>query len=282
MEGEAQLGATITFLTTTTPPFALSFPAQAGITPDFPAWRVYDPFFNFAQTAGEEPYLQVFCGENTSTFTDCSGLSLASKNATNAIAKNISLAGYLGASLHWYAYAEYTAPAVPELSLPAATDTTPVIDFYIDPAATATPYTYPSISTGETSSTLANPLNSCASTATSGTPFADAVIGDIGQVICQTASYLFIPNSAEQSSIGASFSALKNTIATKPPVGYFALAIADMGSFSVATSSTSSILDATSTSEIYSIYEPLDAGVASVVGFMLLLWLFNRGRHIEI
>ena len=89
----------------------------------------------------------------------------------------------------------------------------------------------------------------------------------------------FEMTSDETADIETRFSAAGTEISTKPPIGYFALAIGDMESFGVATSSTSTILDATSTSEIYSVYEPLDAGVASIIGFMLLLWFFNRGRH---
>jgi ABC-type Co2+ transport system permease subunit len=81
--------------------------------------------------------------------------------------------------------------------------------------------------------------------------------------------------------VGAQFGAVGQVISKKPPLGYFGAAIADMGSFSVASGTTSTILDPTSTTKVYGLVEPLDAGVASVIGLMLLLWFFNRGRHFE-
>ena len=219
----------------------------------------------------------------------CSGISSPTQNSPVYIPKNIPLAGYLGASLHWYAYAIYTQPAVPELSLPEATTTTGIIDFYINPFASSTQYTYTSLSTGETSSTLASSTTNCqflASSASSSAliQFFDPLdlIGAIQSGACNALSFSFIPNSSEQADLSYRFNNLGDTIKTKPPVGYFSLAIADMQSFALASSSTSTILDTTSTEAVYGVFEPLDAGVASIIGFMLLLWYFNRGRHLEI
>ena len=99
---------------------------------------------------------------------------------------------------------------------------------------------------------------------------------------CISATFLFIPDSGQSAALTTGLSNAEAIINKKPPFGYFAAAITDMGSFAVATSSTSTILDATSTTEIYSIYEPLDAGIAAIIGFMLLLWFFNRGRHFNL
>lgn len=99
---------------------------------------------------------------------------------------------------------------------------------------------------------------------------------------CNILSAGFIMSDAQTADVETRLRGAGNTIKTKPPIGYFALAIADMGTLSLASSSTSSILDATSTAAIYGVYEPLDAGCATVIGFMLLLWFFNRGRHFQL
>lgn len=98
---------------------------------------------------------------------------------------------------------------------------------------------------------------------------------------CMVLTFGFIPSASEQSAITAQFSSVATVVSQKPPIGYFEQAIGDMQGFSVASSSSSSILDATSTAEIYAVYGPLDAGVASVIGFMVLLWFYNRGRHFD-
>ena len=99
---------------------------------------------------------------------------------------------------------------------------------------------------------------------------------------CIVLTFAFVPTSDEGAAVQAQFNAVGAVLSKKPPTGYFEGAITAMSSFSVASSSTSTILDATSSAEVYGITEPLDAGVGAIIGFMLLIWLFNRGRHFEL
>lgn len=170
--------------------------------------------------------------------------------------------------------------------------TSSVISFSVNPNllnSTTSPYysPYALLPTGaETSSTLASSTGNCTFNTTTTSALASFLdpldlIGVIEQGACNALAFSFIPNSAEQYNLGVSFNAAIPK--KKPPFGYFVSIMSDMQSFNVATSTTSTpLLNATSSRAIYAVYLPLDNGVATIVAFMLMLWFFNRGRHIEL
>ncbi len=69
--------------------------------------------------------------------------------------------------------------------------------------------------------------------------YVESPIPDIQYGLCTSFLFSFLPSPAQQSDIQFRAGAIGNIISKKPPVGYFSQAIAAMGSFSLASSSTS-------------------------------------------
>ena len=188
----------------------------------------------------------------------------------------------LATGTEWYAQGFLYATSSTEDDLAAidpgdAIATTSVIFFDVGTSTISTPSSSPPIASACPSAPPIFQLTGSLPYFVINNPIPSIISGG-----CNILSAGFIMSSDQTADVETRLTGAGNTLKTKPPIGYFALAIDDMGTLSLASSSTSSILDATSTAAIYGVYEPLDAGCATVIGFMLLLWFFNRGRHFQL
>jgi hypothetical protein len=250
--------------------FHFNFPIEGSTTPDFPSWKIYDPFTAFSASTS----LDIFCSQSTTSWQSCAATQFHVNNAAYTIYKNIPL--YLPAyvaPVHWYAYAEYKDPGL------GSDVTTTILDFYIDPNSTGTADTFPSLSGGSTSSTIPTTAN-CQFTSSS--IFVDPV-GVIQNGICNALTFLFIPNEPQKADLSLRFGAIQAAVSKKPPFGYIGSAVTALSALQEPTSSTSTpLIDASATAALAPVIGPLDVGMASIIGLLLLLWYFHRSRHIEL
>ncbi|MGH7604673.1 MAG: hypothetical protein ACRENK_11840 [Gemmatimonadaceae bacterium] len=152
---------------------------------------------------------------------------------------------------------------------------TGIISFTLDLEATSTQNPNGTIQLGGT-----QPIPTTANCEyTSSTFFGDPV-GNIREGICAALTFLFIPNTAEQNDLSQKFQNIQTPISRKPPFGYFQSASDALSGISSSTATTT-LLNATSSAELATVTAPLDAGVAAVIGFMTITWLFHRARHFE-
>jgi hypothetical protein len=129
-------------------------------------------------------------------------------------------------------------------------------------------------------STTQNFTGSCNFTSSS---FFGDPIGNIQQGICNALTFLFVLSPVQHSDINNRFSTFKYGVVNKPPFGYLIIAKNEFAALTPSTSSASStLLNASGTAALHLVFGPLDLGLASIIFFLLLLWIFHRGRHLDI
>lgn len=241
---------------------AFVLPQNGSTTTDFSSWQVYQPYAQVDPNFGD--ILAVHYGQSSSSFPYTDQRTLPASHQINFITKNTPLFTASDTPpLTWFAYAEYYDTSSP---LGAFDVSSSIVTFFIDPNAYLPP---PATTTAL-----------CAFT--TGTFLSDP-IGVIAQGACRVIVYSFIPTDAQNADLGTRYKAVQLNISKKPPFGYITSAISAFSpiSSSSATSSTSTILNASGTAALAPILHPLDAGIATIIGFMLLTWIFNRARHFE-
>lgn len=262
----------------------LEYPTNGITSPDFTNWVIS---FNDLPTSTSGGAIGVWYSMSSSSVLDHSGYDDAVFFSQFVNANPLKVYKHLPLwfppltiPATWYAQAAVTN------STGDIVATSSLITFYIDPdqpaptGTTAADLAAPfSTLNGETSST---PPTTTSCTFTSSSILADPV-GNIQQGICQAFSYLFVPNSQQQKDMLTRYNNIFNAISKKPPFGYVGSASDALNNFNYATSSTSTqLLDATGTAVLSSSIGTLDDGMALIISLLVLFWIFNRGRHIEL
>jgi hypothetical protein len=128
---------------------------------------------------------------------------------------------------------------------------------------------------GETSSSIPTTVN-CSFTSSS--IFADP-IGVIQNGICNALTFLFLPNSPQQSDLGNRFNAVGGLISKKPPVGYFTIAQSDIAALGTSGAGSSTIISSSTRSSFSALFTPLDEGLAGTIACLALFWVIHRIRN---
>jgi len=154
-----------------------------------------------------------------------------------------------------------------------------IISFTLDIGATSTQNPAGTITTGGLS-----PVPSSTNCQYTSSSFFIDPVGNVREGICAALTFLFIPNASEQANLqyATSPSGTLGFVQKKPPFGYLVAASFALSQLSAATSSTSSLLSGSSSQVLGPALSPLDAGLGSIIFFMLILWFFGRGRHIDL
>lgn len=120
-------------------------------------------------------------------------------------------------------------------------------------------------------------------TATSTLPSAclssGSFFGDIKQGVCVALACTFIPSPSQQATISSEFSGIKNSVSSKPPVGYFTLAY---NALSDALSTTTTGFFSGSLSALNGLVTPLDLGAAGLLALLFLVWVIHRIRDFHL
>lgn len=151
---------------------------------------------------------------------------------------------------------------------------TGIISFTLSIAATSSQNPNGTITTGETSTTIAITGN-CQFTSSSF--FADP-IGVIENSICGSISFLFLPNSPEQKDLAARFTNIQKSISKKPPFGYYSAFAGSIGTLQSSTPAFA-VVNPTSTSAFSAIFTPIRSGFAWLLWILFGFWAFHRFRH---
>lgn len=242
-------------------------PTNGGLTGDFYQWRL-----NIANaTPGTWAYVYYQPLGGGATYFDYNQITAPS--GYQIVSKGQPLAPFLTSSTSWYAYA--TIQSSPNDPGGSVITTSAAITFTVGadlaPGLTATT-TY---ITGETSTTIPITTN-CQYTTSS---FFGDPVGNIQNGICNALVFLFVPNSGEQQAVGGAFNHYGGIIAKKPPFGYLTVATDALSSFNSSTATSSQLLNASGTAALAPLFSQLDTGLALVISFVLLMWLYNRARH---
>lgn len=120
-------------------------------------------------------------------------------------------------------------------------------------------------------------------TATSTLPSAcisnGSFFGDVKQGVCVALSCTFIPSPSQQAAISTEFLSIKNSVSSKPPVGYFTLAY---NALTDALTTTTTGFFSGSLTALNVLVTPLDLGMAGLLGLLFLVWLIHRIRDFHL
>ena len=118
------------------------------------------------------------------------------------------------------------------------------------------------------------PVGIC-QTITSSSFLADPV-GNIETALCQ----VFIPSTDQQQDLSARLTNIKNSVSTKPPVGYFTLISTALNSLQEGTTTQQLVASSTKTA-FGGIFSPLFSFFEVVLWVLLATWIFHRFRLIN-
>ena len=201
----------------------------------------------------------------SSTYTQAYGLS----DWQLQIPQTIQMLGAQQTSTNLFAEIEITAPS-------SSFDITYApISFVVSRSASNTisiPLTNFPQFTGSSST------DACGNTTSS---FVDDPVTNLRIGFCQAMTWVFLPSSDQQSSLGSLFSSIGSKVANKPPFGYFTSASNEINGLSADTSSSAPLMNASTTLAMAGVLNPLDTGLALVISLMLLTWIYHRARHFE-
>jgi hypothetical protein len=107
-------------------------------------------------------------------------------------------------------------------------------------------------------------------------------IGNIESGICTAATYLFIPNSSEESDLGGRFTAIQGEVAQKPPFGYFGGIKTALNSFQEGNTSTLELISTSTYAAFGAIFNPIDDGLIVLLWTLFAFWIFHRIRMLEL
>lgn len=92
-------------------------------------------------------------------------------------------------------------------------------------------------------------------------------------------SWLFTPST----TVMEQFTGIKDLIANKPPFGYFAMIKTSLDVLSATGTATTSVDNIVIPTYIKnSIFDPIKTGVSVLIWFLVLVFLFNRIKHIQL
>jgi hypothetical protein len=237
---------------------AVEFPQNGATTTDFNAWGIQTFFGSTSTPSG---YFRVIYGLSTSSMDSSDTFpvgigpiyfdSFVGATTSVAISKQLSLSS-------WAPFYTYFAQAeiLDASSTVIATSSIISFDFYRPGAA----FTAPSSTTSIASTTL-----ECSGS------------GLVGDSFCRVSNYLFVPGIDNFYQ----FSALWINVQNKPPFGYFSVAKNLLAGLTVGTSSII-LISASSTAALSGIFSPLRIGCILLIWFLLLFWLFNKFRNIQL
>jgi hypothetical protein len=252
-----------------TPPYSIAFtqPTNGTTTPFFHAWHLNETGLSTSTTL-----TIVMWDYATSTFLDFAHPwndgALNNGTSSAVVVPSSIRPSPLATSTLYYAQAGIFEPGS---STPLAVSA--VISFTID-------WSLGVLQEGETSSTLSTGTSDCQYSSSS---FISDPIGVIENSICNSLVFLFIPNTPEKRDISDFLSGIGTSVAHKPPFGYFSSFSEQISLIQNSSSSTSTpLLDTTSTTALAPVLAPLDAGTATIVWGMFALWGFHRARHIQL
>jgi hypothetical protein len=100
--------------------------------------------------------------------------------------------------------------------------------------------------------------------------------------VCRALTFTFIPNAAQINDLGQHLGAVKNTLATKPPFGYFD-SLGTISQISTTTASTTPVILSSSTrASMASVLDPIDGFFAAFLGIIGSFGLYHKLRNIEL
>lgn len=253
----------------TSPSISFITPSDGSTIGPFYYWEIGTAFVD-TSTPSFLVISSQFNGTNTLSFNDpaADGAIFESASSTQQIPAHLTPTAWASSTYYAMAGLFHSGSSTPYAS-------TTIISFRLDFAATSTQNPNGTIPLG-------NPQPAPSSENcqyTSSTFFLDPV-GNIREGICASLTFLFIPNSEEQRDLGTKFSNIGTSVSKKPPFGYFGAASNALSTVTSSTATTT-LLNATSSAAIASVTAPLDSGLAAVIGFMTITWLFHRARHFE-
>ena len=253
----------------------ISLYAPNSTIPDFSNWSV--------SWSGDLPVgtMYVYYGQSTTTMTLNDSVSFSPYVSSSPLPiHKTHLLWYVPLSVPstWYAEAVLMGSSTAFMS--------DIMTFSIDPNAGApssnsstiqmSPF---SIGGGDTSSTIANPTTNCAFSSSS---FTADPLGNIENGICSAFAFLFIPNGVQQQNIGNSFANEKNIVLSKPPFGYAVKILDAFNSFSISSSTTSTLMSASGTAIFASTFITLDVGIACILSLLFAWYIVHRIKKLEI
>ena len=253
---------------------AITLYAPGITTPDFENWVVSE-----SAAPSSTTFLQVLYGNSPSSFSYTDRVSFSpfvSANPTPVSKSQPLWFPPLAVPSTWYAKAQALDASGSVLA------STPVQTFYIDPSSAAPASStlemlskFHSLAGGETSSTISTTVN-CQISSSS---FLADPVGNIQNGICNALSFLFLPNSAQQSDITTRFSGLGGQIKNKPPFGYFNGVYGSLTGFD--NNGTSTLIDASTTTAFGGFFGPIDDGITALLWFLFALWVVRTFRQLN-
>jgi len=279
----AMCGSTLTVQSdpppSTAPTSTLLFPSTSSVIPDFTSWVV--GWANAPTSSTGYARAGVCYGLNSDDCTSSDTQQIASFSISPLVIRKANRLWYIPLSdpVTWNAYAfiENASGTI----VASSSDLT----FYVSPNASTPTSSYSGLalpfftSSASSSPPIEHPLTNCNATSSG---FWDSTVVGFQNGICTALTYLFIPDDPHMSALQDGFSSIGDDVKNKPPFGYITSAVVALQSFNESTSTaTTTLADATTTAEIYTVTQPLDQGISIVITFMLLMWIFHRGRHFE-
>ena len=189
----------------------------------------------------------------------------------------------------WYAQAFWYATSTTEDNLASMDPGDAIASSTLTYFSISEGVTYPtsSTSTGGIFSGSGATSTSCGTVApfftfSSGPPYFNigSIVPSIEVGGCLIFSSVFVLNADQSADINARYQNAATIIGEKPPLGYFTIITNAFSNYGSSTTSTD-IMDPSSTAALAPIFSPLDTGLAAAVGLVGGFWLLRRLKHIQ-
>lgn len=237
---------------------AMHFPAdnQTSTAPNFPYWET-DLHINTSTIAGSMIYARIYFDTATHTsqysyFIDTAAFPLSSWTGDALVLISHYSLFPLAFNTTYFAYANILDNST---STPYATSS--MISFttggFADMVASTS---LPQFPIGEASTTCSG-------------------YGWIGSELCQVGVFLFVPSAETLNQ----FTAIKNTVANKPPFGYFTMMKNAL--LGLSNSSTSVIINASTSAAFSPIFGKIRDAMTWILWLGFGIWLFHRARNFQ-